>query len=128
MRVLGPDGAEESQVVVEVHPLAAVLCRSKGRAGSTAQAAQAVQYSVGLAVGALSPALRSATSAAQRTAHSTAQRTTAHRTSLPMAMKFRAQGSGWPIDARSDPHLLHGRAPSGQGGAGQAEAAGESRG
>lgn len=91
VRVLGADGTEEGQVVVEVEGLATVLQRSSRQ---------------WMAVGG-----RHSTSKnnAANFLNCSSVPSQAAFTSLPMAIQVRFQGSGWPIAARTDPHLLHSR-------------------
>ncbi len=112
MRVAGPDGAKEQQIVLEVHPLAAVLRVQE-------KAVQVHEYICGYRD---RRKVRKEREAAQRLRkdktetdqgsikheqHSEAGSAQPQRTSLPMARKLMFQGSRWPIEARTAPHLLH---------------------
>ena len=93
MRVARADGGEERQVVVQVHPLAAVLwvVRVEG-VGWRSQRGQWQRAHTHM-----------------RTTHAEPHPPRTHPpTSLPMAIQLSAQGSGWPMAARREPHSLSG--------------------
>ena len=118
MGVAGADGGKEGEVVAEVHRLAAVL-RYRGstvRGGGSAyqRAAGSLRTS----------SIRQKHWHQQNKRYQAVQAVHACSTSLPMAMYWMAQGSGWPIEARRDPHLLQ----AGQAGQGAGATCGAGRG